>query len=75
MIFMNSWKDTYYDESIDNQSGKIFLNYSDPYRLRPISETPSNTMLVYFNQNLDTSTDMNIKGPTDFQVLKCWRTR
>ncbi len=32
MIFMNSWKDTYYDESIDNQSGKIFLNYSDPYK-------------------------------------------
>lgn len=30
-IYMNSWKDTYYDEYIDNQSGKIFLNYFDPH--------------------------------------------
>lgn len=30
-IFMDSWKDIYYNENIDNQSGKIFLNYSDPY--------------------------------------------
>jgi 8-oxo-dGTP diphosphatase len=28
---MDSWKNNYYDEDIDNQSGKIFINYSDPY--------------------------------------------
>ncbi len=28
-VYMDSWKDSYYDEDIDNQSGKIFLNYSD----------------------------------------------
>ncbi len=30
-IYMDSWKDVYYDESTDNQSGKIFLNYTDPH--------------------------------------------
>jgi ADP-ribose pyrophosphatase YjhB (NUDIX family)/GT2 family glycosyltransferase len=30
-VYLDSWKDTYYDEDIDNQSGKIFLNYFDPH--------------------------------------------
>ena len=30
-IYMNKWKNIYYDKDIDNQSGKIFLNYTDPY--------------------------------------------
>lgn len=30
-IYMDSWKDVYYDENTDNQSGKIFLNYTDPH--------------------------------------------
>jgi glycosyltransferase involved in cell wall biosynthesis len=30
-IYMDSWKDIFYNEEVDNQSGKIFLNYIDPY--------------------------------------------
>lgn len=30
-IFMDKWKNIYYDQNIDNQSGKIFLNYDDPH--------------------------------------------
>lgn len=29
--YMNRWKDIFYNEEIDNQSGKIFLNYYDPH--------------------------------------------
>ncbi|HEU0080463.1 MAG TPA: NUDIX domain-containing protein [Candidatus Paceibacterota bacterium] len=29
-VYMDSWKGSFYDKDIDNQSGKIFLNYSDP---------------------------------------------
>ncbi len=39
--YMDSWKNIYYDEDIDNQSGKIFLNYSDP-----------NQTSKYFKRNL-----------------------
>ena len=28
---MDAWKDIFYNEKIDNQIGKIFLNYNDPY--------------------------------------------
>ncbi len=30
-IYIDAWKDIFYNEKIDNQSGKIFLNYNDPY--------------------------------------------
>lgn len=30
-IYLSNWKDVYYDEKTDNQSGKIFLNYTDPH--------------------------------------------
>ena len=30
-IYMNTWKNVFYDEDIDNQSGKIFLNFNDPH--------------------------------------------
>ncbi len=32
-IYMESWKGIFYDEKIDNQSGKIFLNYKDPHNI------------------------------------------
>jgi len=28
--YINTWKNIFYDPEIDNQSGKIFLNYNDP---------------------------------------------
>lgn len=29
-IYLNRWRDIFYDPRIDNQSGKVFLNYNDP---------------------------------------------
>ena len=30
-IYLDTWKDIFYSEEIDNQSGKIFLNHTDPH--------------------------------------------
>lgn len=31
-IYTDKWEGLYYDKEIDNQSGKIFLKYDDPYK-------------------------------------------